>query len=377
MRDNIVNKKLLSGLALAWIAATSVHAQDIVIGQSVALSGPNADIGRDMRDGALAVFAHANANNLLGAGRKIQLVTLDNANSRQRAVENTQQLLGQYGALALFGYNSATNSLDALPLVAQAETLFFAPFSGSDSLRSNPQVFTIRASYQDEARKIIEAKRGVGADKAVVLYYDDEVGHSNFDAVSTAFAALGAPKPAGVAVKRGMRLDGATVTALMKDSPHYVLVTTQFGTVSDLLRAASQTGTPMSIAALSFVNPDELSESAGDLARGTVVSQIVPSPRISNQVSIPVVKDCAELLLAFSSAKLNYTSLESCIAAKTLVIALKRAGPKPTRGAILHAMGSLSRVDLGGYSLNFSPTNHNGSTWVELTILARGNRYLQ
>ena len=377
MRDKRVNNKLLSCLILAWIVAAPAHAQDIVIGQSVALTGPNADIGRDMRDGALAVFAHANASNQLGSGHKIQLVTLDNANSRQRAAENTQQLLGQYGAVALFGYNSATNSLDALPLAAQTETLFFAPFSGADALRAIPQVYTIRASYQDEARKIIEAKREVGADKAVVLYYDDEVGHGNFDAVVAAFAALGAPKPTGVAVKRGMRLDGGTVTALMKDSPHYVFITTQYGTVSDLLRAAALTGTPMSIAALSFVNPDELSESSGELARGVVVSQITPSPRRSNQVSIPIVKDCADLLAAFSGAKLNYTSLESCIAAKTLVIALKRTGPKPTRGAILHAMGSLSHVDLGGYTLNFSPTNHNGSNWVELTILARGNRYMQ
>lgn len=373
-----MNNKLLSCLALAWaVAAMPAQAQDIVIGQSVALTGSNADIGRDMRDGALAVFAHANASNLLGPGRKIQLVTLDNANNRQRAAENTQQLLGKFGVVALFGYNSATNSLDALPLAAQTGTLFFAPFSGADALRSVPQVYTIRASYQDEARKIIEAKREVGADKAVVLYYDDEVGHGNFDAVSAAFAAAGAPKPTGVAVKRGTRLDGGTVTALMKDSPHYVLVTTQFGTVSDLLRAASQTGTPMSVAALSFVNPDELSESSGELARGVVVSQTMPSPRSSNQVSIPIVKDCAELLAAYSGAKLNYTSLESCIAAKTLVIALKRAGPKPTRDAVLHAMGSLSHVDLGGYTLNFSPANHNGSNWVDLTILARGNRYVQ
>ena len=372
-----MNTKLLSCLALAWLAATPAHAQDIVIGQSVALSGPNADIGRDMRDGALAVFAHANASNVLGPGHKIELVTLDNANSRQRADENTQQLLGQYGAVVLFGYNSATNSLDALPLAAQTETLFFAPFSGADALRAVPQVYTIRASYQDEARKIIEAKREVGADKAVVLYYDDEIGHGNFEAVTAAFAAVGVAKPTGVAVKRGMRLDGSTVSALMKDSPHYVLATTQYGTVSDLLRAASQTGTPMSIAALSFVNPDELSESSGELARGVVVSQIAPSPRRSNQVSIPIVKDCAELLTAYSGASLNYTSLESCIAAKTLVIALKRAGAKPTRGAILHAMGSLGHVDLGGYTLNYSPTNHNGSNWVELTILARGNRYMQ
>jgi ABC-type branched-subunit amino acid transport system substrate-binding protein len=371
-----MDKGTLLALSLA-LAATASSAQEIVVGQSVALSGPNADIGRDMRDGAAAVFAHANATAALGPGHTIKLVTLDNANSRQRAAENTQQLLGPTGAVVLFGYNSATNSLDALPMAAGTETLFFAPFSGSTSLRSHPNVYTVRASYEDEARKIIEAKRGVGAEKAVVLHYDDEVGRANYEAVADTFAALGAVRPAGVAVKRGAKLDASVLTTLLKDSPHYVLATTQYGTVVDLLKAASQQGTPVSIAALSFVNPDELSESAGELARGTVVSQVIPSPKPSNQVSVPVVRECAEMLGAYNGTKLNYTSLESCIAAKTLVVALRRAGPKPTRSAILHAAGTLGHVDLGGYAMNFAPTNHNGSDHVELTILSRGNRYVQ
>ena len=150
-------RRFLAVLWLALAVAASAGAQDIVIGQSVALSGANADIGRDMRDGALAVFAKANAGNALG-GRRVKLVTLDNANSRERALENTQQLLGQLGALVLFGYNSATNSVDSLPLVARSNVLFFAPFSGSPALRNHPNVFTIRASYREEALKIIDAK---------------------------------------------------------------------------------------------------------------------------------------------------------------------------------------------------------------------------
>jgi len=178
-------------------------AQDIVIGQSVPLSGSNADIGRDMRDGALAIFNKVNASNQLG-GRKIQLVTLDNANNRQRAAENSQQLVNQ-GALALFGYNSATNSVDALPLVAQNSMLFLAPFSGSLSLRNHPNVYTIRASYKDETLEILESKRAVGSNKAVVVYYDDEVGRSNYEAVAGTFADNGLERPRGVAVKRGAR----------------------------------------------------------------------------------------------------------------------------------------------------------------------------
>ena len=80
---------------------------------------------------------------------------------------------------------------------------------------------------------------------------------------------------------------------------------------------------------------------------------------------------------ALNGAKLNYTSLESCIAAHALVAALKKAGPQATREGILQAMGSLGRLDLGGYSLQFSPARHHGSSWVELTMLSRGNRFVQ
>jgi branched-chain amino acid transport system substrate-binding protein len=304
-------------------------------------------------------------------------VTLDNANNRQRALENTQQLMSQNGAMVLFGYNSATNSLDSLPIAAQNNMLFFAPFSGSASLRSHPNVFTIRASYKEEAVKIVEAKRNVGSTKAVVLHYDDEVGRSNYEAVASAFTEAGIAKPKGVAAKRGAPLDAAAIDALLKDTPHYVLATTQYSAVSDFLKVSSEKGTVVPVAALSFVNPDELAESVGGVARGTIVAQVIPSPRPSNQVSVPLVKECAEALNALNGAKLNYTSLESCIAAKTLVAALKKAGPKATRESILQAMGSLGRVDLSGYSLNFSPTSHQGSNWVELTILSRGNRFVQ
>lgn len=230
---------------------------------------------------------------------------------------------------------------------------------------------------KEEAAEVVEAKRAVGADKAVVLYYDDELGRSNHEAVASAYTDAGLAKVNGVGVKRGAKLDQASIDALTKDSPHYVLAITQYSVVSDLLKATGEKGTPVSVAALSFVNPDELAESVGALARGTVVSQVIPSPRSSNQVSMPLVKECADALNALNGGKLNCTSLESCIAAKTLAAALKKAGPKPTRDSVLAAPGSLGRVDLGGFLLNFGSGNHNGRSWVELTILSRGNRFVQ
>ena len=95
-------------------------------------------------------------------------------------------------------------------------------------------------------------------------------------------------------------------------------------------------------------------------------------------MSLPVAKACAEAVQALNGAKLNYTSFESCIAAKALVVALKKAGPKPpTREALLQAMAAVGRIDLGGYSLNYAAGHRHGSSLVELTILARGSRFVQ
>jgi branched-chain amino acid transport system substrate-binding protein len=67
----------------------------------------------------------------------------------------------------------------------------------------------------------------------------------------------------------------------------------------------------------------------------------------------------------------SYSSLESYIAAKALVEGIRRAGPNVTRDGLVKALDNLGSYDLGGYTISFSPTNHNGSRYVGMTILGR------
>ncbi len=366
-------KQLIILLTMALgLACGNIQAQDIVLGQSVPLSGTNADIGRDMRDGALAVFTKVNASNVLG-GRKIQLITLDNANARARALENTKELLDVKKVVLLFGYNSATTSLDTLPFLKQNDMALFAPFTGSAGLRSDSHVFTIRASYADESAKIVEHQKNFGATKAVVLYYDDEAGKSNLESAMGAFDV--ANKPRALAVKRNTKLDAAAFAAILNDPPHYVLATTQFTVVGELLQAAQAKGLNLPVAAVSFVNPDELADTFGTLARGTLVSQVVPAPKGSTLIKNAAIKDCAALMKEFNNTALNYTSLESCLAAKTIVRVIQKIGAaKVTRTSFLRGLENAGRIDLDGFVVNYSRTN-SGSNFVDLTILSRGNQF--
>lgn len=360
-----------AAILAASLVMLPAHAQEkIIIGQSAPLTGPAADIGRDIRDGALAVFSRVNASGGIG-GRQIELVTLDDNNDRKRAGANAKVLIEERNAIVLFGFASATLSLDAIPQAEAKGMAHFAPFTGSLAIRDKKSVFTIRASYQDEIEKIIAYWATQGTGRMAVLHYDDEVGRQNFKTVADLLRAKGQP-PLQLSVKRNVKVDAATFDPLFQQAPQVLVATTQFGPVLDALAAMQAKGKPIPISALSFVNPDELASAPGGAARGTTVTQVVPSPRNNN---VQIVRDCGDLLKAANLGTLNYTNLEACIAAKILVEALKKSGKQPNRQSLFAALEGLGRLDVGGFVVTFSKDSHHGSKWTDLSILSRGGTF--
>ena len=75
---------LMSCAFLVSTLATAAIAAEITIGQSTPLTGANADLGNDIRNGALAYFGKVNAAGGIN-GNKIALVTLDDKNDTKIA----------------------------------------------------------------------------------------------------------------------------------------------------------------------------------------------------------------------------------------------------------------------------------------------------
>ena len=99
--------------------------------------------------------------------------------------------------------------------------------------------------------------------------------------------------------------------------------------------------------------------------------QVVPNPR---DVGVAVVKECGESLKA-TSATLNYTSLEACIATKVLVEGITKAGKTLTPQSIVAGLESLGANDTGGFVVTFGKGAHHGSKWTDLSILSRGGTF--
>ena len=124
---------------------------------------------------------------------------------------------------------------------------------------------------------------------------------------------------------------------------------------------------------VSFVGSKALAKELGDEGRGVQISQVVPFPW---DVGVPVVKEYRSAIAA-AKAEPGFGTLEGFLAAKVMVEGLRRAGKKLDREGFIHAMESLENYDTGGFRISYSPESHNGSKFVDLTIISRGEKFVR
>jgi ABC-type branched-subunit amino acid transport system substrate-binding protein len=360
---------LSAGSALAQ----GVSKTTILIGQSSPFSGSNKELGDDIREGLQAYFKQVNDAGGIH-GRKIELIALDDANDAKRSGENARILIEQRGVLALIGYASATLSLPALPFVEKNKIAFVGPFTGAEPMRAfRRNVYNIRASYADELEKIVDFYTTTGMKKFSIIHYDDAIGKENLAAVETALTKRGLKAVSIGTLKRNQTDLGGAVSDVVKASPDVVIATTLYKTTGDFIKAAKRAGSSAQFASTSFVGASALAAELGDQGTGVVVAQVVPP---YSRSSIPVVREYqAAIEKSVGKKDFSFTSLESYIGAKVLVEAIRRAGANPTREGLMKALDSIQNFNVGGYVVDFSPTNHNGSKFVELTAISKAGRF--
>ncbi len=356
---------LFVSIAALGVVATAAKAE-IIVGQSAPLTGANAELGNDIKNGALAYFKKINDAGGIN-GNPIKLVTLDDKNEAKQSGENAKELIQKTGAVALFGFASSTLSVPAMPAVAAAKVPFFAPFTGADAIRKqNDFVYTIRVTYADEIEKLIGFWAPLGVTKVAVLHYDDEIGKQNFATASTVLAKFG-KQPTSIAIKRNAELKADTITAIVAADPQIILATTLYAPVSQMVRQLKAIKKPYSITSLSFAGASQISKALGPDAAGITVALTVPAP---NQQQFPVVRECTEAWRAAGQTdSMSVTALEACIAAKVLVEGMKRSGKEVTRESLQKALSALGRVDVGGVTILFKPGFRHGGTYVDIAVI--------
>ena len=356
----------VAALTLFAVFANSAFAADIVLGQSVALSGPASELGRDMQFGAQIYFDVINAAGGI-RGRKIVLKTLDDGYEPARAEANTRLLI-EGDVLALFGYVGTPTAAASIPLATNAKVPFFGAFTGAELLRTpfNRYVFNVRASYFDETELIVKQLSAEGLTRIAVFHQNDSYGQAGLAGVERALAARKMNVAAKATVERNSIDVRAAVDTMVAAKPEAIVMISTYASCAEFIKQTKASGLLARYANVSFVGTKSLAKALGPLGSGVMISQVVPSP--ANE-RYPWVNEYRRLVTA-KGGELSYTSLEGFIAARIFVEALKRGGDN-SREALIRAIEGMRDISLGGFPVFFSADNHSASRFVELTVLNR------
>jgi ABC-type branched-subunit amino acid transport system substrate-binding protein len=206
-----------------------------------------------------------------------------------------------------------------------------------------------------------------------VLYYEDAVGKANRAVVEAALKARGLAPVAVASVQRTQTDLAAPVAEVVKAAPDVVIATTLYKTTSEFVKLSQKQELAAQFVSTSFAGSTALAEALGKEGIGVVMTQVVPS--VSNN-TVPIVREYQQASDNLLGKKdYSYTSLESYIATKALVEAIRRAGRDVSREGVLRALDGMGAFDTGGYTVTFTPSDHNGSNFVALTILSRSLKF--
>lgn len=370
--------QLVGALAAAFTLALGLAAPagaqgsgEIVIGQSGALTGQLDEIGKEMKAGAEAYFNVINQGGGIG-GRKIKFVSLDDAGDPAKATANTQKLITEENALALFGYSGEHTIKAMLPLVDKNKIVFFGAASGDTNLRDTTSryIFNTRASYVDETERLVDQYVRRGIKKIALFYQNDPYGRAGLAGVDRAMRERMLTIHIFGSVDRHSLNVASAAQSIGKSGAQAVVIAAGAKTAAAFIKEMKKQGSDAQFAVLSAAGAKTLASTLGDEGRGVAVSQIVPLPTAEGE---PLGREYVKNIGGVANA--SFASLEGYIAAKILVEGIKKAGRNLTRESLVESLEKLGPVDLQGFKVKFGPGLHNGSSLVELTVIGSQGLY--
>ena len=370
---------LSAAISLPWLGHLGgARAQDSVlkIGQSTALTGPLGDLGSAMHQGAKAAFAGINARGGVN-GRTIELVTLDDAYEVPKALANVEKLMAERDTFALFNC-MGTPMIDAmLPKVLESGIPFFAPFTGAQLSRiaTARSVFNIRASYADEAEKLVQHLSTIGVQRIGIVHQNNAFGKEIFNAAKQSMDRLKLPGAIAVTVENNASDASSAAAKLAGGNLEAIVVGLAGKPTLEFVKAFRALQRGVTLYALSVMGTPATVKALGLDATGMAISQVVPLP---SNVVMPVVREFQSAWKASgATAEPSHLALEGYINARVFAEALQRAGRNPTRAAFIDATWNLKKWDLGGFEINASTPERNASRFVELTLVGRDGRFIR
>lgn len=373
----IARRVWLAGCLMAVTAvahAQGVTDREILVGQFAAVTGPSAQLGQRLQAGIQAYFTSVNAQGGVG-GRTLKLVTRDDGYEPEKAAAAVKALINEDKVFALIGSVGTPTGLAALPIITDEKVPLVGMFTGAQALREpfNRQIFHVRASYFDETERIVQHLSTLGVTKIAVFYQNDAYGKAGLEGVKRALTKRQQNPVATATVERNSVDVATSVASIIAKDPQAVIQVGAYKACAAFIKEARKAGYGGQFFNVSFVGSKALADELGPVGSGVVVSQVVPFPYVA---AAPVVREYQQRMTEAGDKDFDFSSLEGYLTAKVFVEGLRRAGKNPTRESLITGLESIHDWNLGGFTINYGPKDHEGSRFTELTIIDRSGRFI-
>lgn len=373
-----IQRFLIGSLILissATLAENGVGNNEIILGQSTALTGSSSDTALDFNAGALAYFNYVNAQGGIH-GRKIVLKSLDDSHDAKQAADNTKKLIDTEKVFALFGYYG--NSCKAAePIFTEAKVPTIACITGSTAIREpfNRLYIHIRASHKDEINRITLQLVALGLVRIAVLRHDDENGKSQMDLLAQSLGKLNLKIIADGKVDSQKNDVTDAVKAISDAEVQAVVILASAKSASAFIQAMKKAKHfPQQYIAFSSIGDKAFIKEAGLHSAGVGISQVVPFPWVAK---LPIVQEYRKNFIGKTKNTPSFSSLEGYISAKVLSEGLRRTGKNLTRGGLVQTMENMGTYDMGGMEVSYSPAHHLGSKFVEVVVINKEGKFMR
>ncbi|MCB1937603.1 MAG: ABC transporter substrate-binding protein [Rhodocyclaceae bacterium] len=377
--DSVLQRLRQASVCLALaLGPTLASAADIVIGQVAPLTGVLAPTGNGVKLGIEAYFARVNAQGGI-RGSTLRLVSRDDGYKVAETLKQTRELLASEKPLALVGLVGTGNvtALHTDGMLEKEGIALVGVRSGAMALREPvpPTIFHTRASYAAEVQRIIVQMQSMGLSRIAVFYQNDPFGKDGLAAAEAGLKAAGMTLVATGAYEKGTTEVGEAVKAIHAGDPNGVIMVSNTAASAAFVKEMRTAGSFSLLMAVSVTAGPGVAKRIGNaLARGLGVVQVVPKP---DSGAVPISRELMEDLKRIKSDEPpNHTIMEGYLMAKVLVEGIRRAGENQ-RAAVIAALNTLGDFDAGGVRIRYSPTNHDGADYTDVSILDRSGKLLR
>ena len=365
-------------LTLGGSLPLSAQAQEIVVGQTLSLTGPSASIAQDLLRGREACIEFINSQGGI-RGRPLKLVTRDDRNDAVRAVQLARDLVEHDDVAVMLGSMGPAVNAAVLEWAGAIGVAVVGPYGGDIEIRVHDSgtAFFLTANQSAEAARLASHIASLGLTRVVIVHATDKSGRAALFALEEALGVSNVAAVALVPVSPDAGDVGVAAQAVAKSDAQAVLLATSGRVTVAMLKsltAASSSGLRLlQVYGLSSAASQADLLDLGTQARGFSMSQVMPLPRDSR---LPVVA-MFQTAMRNTKGERTYAELEGCIGPLLLADVLRRTPVDPRRAGVLRAMKAAGRVNLGGFEIDLGDRANPGSRFTDIVYVGSDGRILR